>query len=65
MKTKKQREEEFRADLAALLIKHGAEISVTDDGEPWGLHSGIAVVCMQAVWDADGNMLADFTEFNL
>ena len=36
MTTKKQREFAFRAELAELLEKHGAELEVTDDGKPWG-----------------------------
>lgn len=65
MKTSQQREEAFRADLAELLKKHNAEMNVTDDGSPWGMHVGICQVWMSPEWDADGNQIADYTEFKL
>lgn len=65
MKTAKQREEEFRADLAALLEKHGAEIDVTDDGRPFGMHSGICLVTMGGEWDGTGELVKEYTEFRL
>ena len=63
MKTKKEREEEFRRDLAELLAKHKAELDITDDGKSYGMHSGIAVVTMMNEWDEDGNQTAEYTEF--
>lgn len=65
MKTAEQREQEFRQDLAALLEKHGAEVEITDDRKPYGLHSGVCVISMQSVWDDDANLIADYTEFRL
>jgi hypothetical protein len=41
-----EREARFRADLAELLKRHGAEMTITDDGEPWGLHSPIVMIRM-------------------
>lgn len=65
MKTAKERESAFLQDLYALLKTHGAEIIVTDDGRPYGMHSGIAEVTMDSEWDTDGNQLAEYTEFTL
>ena len=65
MKTKKEREEEFRRDLAELLAKHKAELDITDDGKSYGMHSGIAVVTMMNEWDEDGNQAAEYTEFRI
>ena len=65
MQTPKEREDAFRRDLAELLAKHKAELDITDDREPYGLHSGIAVVTMMSEWDDDGNQTADYTEFRL
>jgi hypothetical protein len=65
MKTPQEREAAFRRDLAELLAKHNAEIDVTDDGKPWGQHSGIAVVTMMNEFDEAGNETAEYTEFRL
>lgn len=38
----------FRIELARLLKKFNAEIVITDDGKPWGLHSGVCkVTCVE------------------
>lgn len=60
-----RREAEFRRDLAELLAKHRAEIDVGDDGRPFGMHSGVARVSLDAVYDADGETLAEYAEFEL
>ncbi len=59
-----ERERAFREDLNALLLKHRAELQITDDGAPWGLHCAIAVVTMEALWD-DQDIAAEFTTFQL
>lgn len=64
-KTSKVREAAFRDELAKLLLKHKAEIVVTDDGEPFGMHSGIAVVTMLSERDRNGNLIAEYAEFRL
>jgi hypothetical protein len=46
--TPEQKEAAFRADLEALLKRHGAEMTITDDGKPWGLHSAVVVITMLA-----------------
>ncbi len=65
MKTAKEREAEFRADLAELLRKHRAELNVTDDGRPYGMQSGVCEVYLEGVFDEDGNVIEEFSEFNL
>lgn len=65
MKTSAQREAEFRADLAALLEKHGAEMRVTDDGRAYGMHAGVCTISMDGEWDHNGDLTAEFTEFYL
>jgi len=65
MKTAKQREEDFRRDLAELLARHDAELTVTDDGKSYGMHSGVCLITMQTEWNKDGDILADYTEFRL
>ena len=65
MKTAKQREDEFRADLKALIEKHGAEIDVTDDGRPYGMQSGVCQVMMMGKYDKDGEPVEEYTEFQL
>lgn len=65
MKTAKEREAAFRNDLSELLATHDAELAVTDDGKPYGMHAGIAVVTMTNQFDSDGNEIAEYTEFRL
>ena len=65
MKTAKEREAAFRRDLAELLKKHEAEIEVADDGKPYGMHSGIAIVSMDSKWDEHGNQTDEFVEFKI
>lgn len=60
MKTRAEREAEFRKDLAELCEKHNAEIDVTD-----GRRGPIAVVTMCTEWDEDGGKIAEYTEFQL
>lgn len=63
--TSKEREDAFRRDLAELLVKHKAELVITDDGKDYGMHNGIAVVTMMSEWDEAGNQMAKYTEFQL
>lgn len=65
MLTSKQREAAFRADLTALLADHRAELVVTDDGRPWGLQKGICNITMMNDFDDNGQLIADYVEFNL
>ena len=65
MKTAKEREVAFREDLAGLLELHGAVLTVTDDGKPFWMQSGVCKITMQSLWDKDNNQLADYAEFDL
>lgn len=63
--TAAQREAAFRAELAELLARHGAELEVTDDGRSYGMQSGVCLVTMNGVCDMDGEIAQEYTEFNL
>ena len=66
MKTAAEREAEFRADLDALLKRHSAEIDITDDGKPWGMHSGVVRISMGSKYTDDYlTCLAEYAEFQL
>lgn len=66
MLTSKEREESFRKDLDKLLKKHKAEIEVTDDGKPYGLHSAICKIYLDGVYDKDTHeCIAEYTDFLL
>ena len=65
MRTSKEREQEFRNDLAALLKKHKAELTITDDGASYGMHVGVAEVYMISEYDESGNQTAEYTEFRI
>ena len=64
MKTAQEREADFRREFAELLARHCAELEVTDDRKPWGMHSGIARITMDSKY-IDGALVEDFTEFLL
>lgn len=65
MTTAKEREAAFRAALAILLTEHGAELHITDDGKPYGMHTAIVQISMSNRWDATGNQTHEYTEFLL
>jgi hypothetical protein len=65
MKTAAEREAAFRADFEELLKRHKAEFDVTDDGRPYGLHSGVAEVTMISEYDGQGNQTAEFAQFRI
>lgn len=65
MITSKEREAAFRRDLKDLLVKHKADLLITDDGKSFGMHSGIAKVTMLSEWDYLGNITAEYTEFDI
>lgn len=63
MITAKEREAAFRADLDALLKKHGAEIDIND---PNVQCSPVLTVSMISVWDNKANVCQqELCEFNL
>lgn len=59
-----EREQAFRDALSKLLEEHGAEMKITDDGKPWGRHSGVVEIYMPTVWEND-IVVKEYTEFNL
>lgn len=63
--TAAEREKAFREALSALLERHKAEIEITDDAAGWGMHSAIAVITMPTIFDDNGDVIADYTEFQL
>lgn len=63
--TARERESAFRKDLAELLAKHKAEMDITDDGRPYGMHSGICTITMDSIFDSESNETVEYTEFNL
>lgn len=65
MSTAQEREAAFRADLKALLKRHKAELDITDDGKPYGMHKAIVEVTLDGEWDEDGKVVQEFTEFRL
>lgn len=64
MKTKREREDEFLADLCALLKKHGAEITI---GERSVGYQSVAEACVSidGIYDKDGNVVAEYADFEL
>ena len=65
MKTAKEREAAFRANLTELLANHKAELNITDDGSGYGFQQGVAEITMMSEYDTDGNQTAEFTEFRI
>ncbi len=65
MKTTEQRRQHFIDELQQLLNRHGAEIVITDDGKDYGMHSAVCEIYMDAIYNDDGDLLADFSEFRI
>ncbi len=65
MITAEQREMKFREELKDLLDRNGADLEVTDDRRPWGLHSGVCNIVMTSIYDDQGKLMADSAEFEL
>ena len=65
MKTKEEREKHFREELRQLLSRHQAELDIGDDGKPYGMQSGVATITMESIWNDDGDLIADFCEFEI
>jgi hypothetical protein len=64
MKSAKEREAEFRADLAALLAKHKGELDITNEG-PYSGYKAIAEVTLHREYDADGNQTGEYATFSI
>lgn len=65
IQTAKEREEAFRRDLTELLLKHRAELIITDDGKGYGMHSCVVEVMLASELDAKGNLIAEYAEFQI
>lgn len=59
----KEREAEFRAALDELCKKHGAELTLTDNGKPYGMASPVLLISIDGEYDKDGNTLKEFCQF--
>ncbi len=57
-------ERDFRNDLQLLLDQYGAELEITDDGEPYGGHRAIVVITIMGKWK-NGDLVRNFCEFTL
>jgi hypothetical protein len=57
-----EREFLLRNAINAVCQDHGAELEVTDDGKPYGLHSGVLRITMQSVFEGD-ECVKEFCEF--
>ncbi len=61
-----EREKKFRRDLQELLLKHNANLNITDDGKPYGMHRAICVVELEGRFDnQNGDILEPYVEFIL
>lgn len=65
VRTSKEIEQEFRADLAELLKKYNAELTVTDDHKPYGMHSGVCEIYIPAVFNGLGDVVKESSCFTL
>jgi hypothetical protein len=65
MKTAEQRKTEFLQDLRQLCFKHSCELSISDDGKPYGMHSPILVLAFDGVYSEDNETLLEFGCFEL
>ncbi len=65
MKTAAEREAAFRKEFDELCKKHNAEVVITDDGKPWGMHSPLVEITMEGQWNSDNETIAEFTLFHL
>lgn len=61
--TSAEREKAFREAILKVCAEHGAEIEITDDGKPYGMHKAILMISMPSVWDGD-RLVKDFCEFS-
>ena len=64
MKSKEDREREFREDFKALLEKHGAEFELDTYGYS-DCVSSKAVITMHSDYDENNEIARDFCEFDL
>lgn len=65
MKTAEQRKTDFIQELRQLCFKHKCELSISDDGKPYGMHSPILVLAFDGVYSDDNETLQEFGCFEL
>jgi hypothetical protein len=65
MKTAEQRKEEFMQELQQLCIKHQCELSLSDNGKPYGMHSPILVMCFDGIYSSCEQVIEEFGCFEL
>lgn len=58
-----QREQAFRDAIAKVCAEFNAEIQITDDGKPYGMHSPIMSVTMDTIRNSDDEIIVDFFSF--
>ena len=64
MKTAEQRKEEFLAELQQLCYKHRCEITLSDDGKGFGMHSPTVNLLFEGLYD-HGDTVEEFGFFEL
>ena len=60
-----EKERYFREALQEFLDRWGAEMTVGDDGQPYGWQQGQVIITLKRIEDFRGNCVRDFTEFVL
>ncbi len=66
MKTAAELEAEFRRDLLEFLTSRNAELNITDDGKPYGMHSPVCRVEIEGLFDCENNeQISPYVEFDL
>lgn len=65
MKTAVQRKIDFLKELHQLCIKHKCEMSLSDDGRPYGMHSPTIVLAFDVVYTPDGDVIEQYGEFEI
>jgi len=65
MKTAEQRKTEFLQELRQLCFKHKCELSLSDDGKPYGMHSPTIVLSFDGIYDENYETVEQHGEFEL
>lgn len=65
MKTAEQRKTEFLQELRQLCFKYKCELSLSDDGKPYGMHSPVAVLSFDGVYNENHETVMEFGEFEI
>ena len=64
MKKSEEREAGFRQELSELLAKYRAELDIVNEGLNY-MPRMVVQITMMGEWDSEGNITAEYTEFNL